>query len=418
MLITKRKGFNLAIILKELADKRIINDDGSTSWADFNAPNFFQSYITTTIYAENKSGAFLKRVVQNTINSQQELTENTFIENANRIADQLDRTERRKLKVVFPIWGGDELLFGSRRWDNVHIRFNVNPKSSFLRKAIANRSKQKKILLDRIGVDIKGLSNLPLTVCTVNAIDAFDAFELAEKALSIELGLYSFLEGRGKSIFSSGRVAKPISKIIFAPHMTVHEMSGSLMNDIFWYNEWPNNLTTINRKEKDIENIKLSIKNIRNRVQKLPTKWKITAKAALARHFDAFSQKDLEASFLDAWRLLEIIAGNPHEKNETLVRRAAWFFSEADFQKQIGLHLMHRRNLISHGRPVKASDHEELAFQMREFIYPMFKAILMNPFKFKSIEEFWQFCDLPLEKETRDRQAYLLECTSTFRSEK
>lgn len=418
MLITKRKGFNLNVVLEELHHARTINKDGSISLRDFNGTDKIESYLKTAIYSENKSGAFLSRVIKKTIHTKQKFSTDSFIKNVNVIANKLDKTERRKLKVIFPIWGGDELLSGCRKWNNVHISFNASPKSNFIRKAKNERSTQKKHLASRIGVDGSELSKLPLTVCTVDAVDAFDAFELAEKALSIELGLYSFLEGRGKPIFSSGGTPRPISKIILAPHMTVHELSGSLLNDTFWYNEWPINLTTSKRSEIDIKNIRLSVENIRQRLRRLPTKWKAKAKSALARHFDAFSQKDLEASFLDGWRLLEAIAGTSHEKSETLVRRAAWFFAETDFQKQIGLHLMHRRNLISHGRPVKASDNEELAFQMREYIYPMFRAVLTNPFDFKDIEELWGFCDLPLDKKTRDRQTYLLECTSKFRSEK
>ena len=115
--------------------------------------------------------------------------------------------------------------------------------------------------------------------------------------------------------------------------------------------------------------------------------------------------------------MLEATAGHYREESETLLRRAAWFFEERDDQVQIGLHLMHRRNLISHGRPVKGESYEGLAFQMKEFLTPFLHAFLANPFNFRDIEEFWDFCDLPIDKPARMRQAYLLDCVAEFRRE-
>ena len=78
---------------------------------------------------------------------------------------------------------------------------------------------------------------------------------------------------------------------------------------------------------------------------------------------------------------------------------------------------MHRRNLISHGRPVKGESYKGLAFQMKEFLTPFLHAFLTNPFNFRDIEEFWDFCDLPIDKPARMRQAYLLDCVAEFRRE-
>ncbi|MDG1532721.1 MAG: hypothetical protein P8Q99_15395 [Paracoccaceae bacterium] len=116
--------------------------------------------------------------------------------------------------------------------------------------------------------------------------------------------------------------------------------------------------------------------------------------------------------------MLEYIGGHQFEKGEILVKRAAWFFEDRDEYFQIGVHLMHRRNLISHGRPILASDKEELAFQIRDFLAPLFGAILTNPFSFTEIEELWKFCDLPTDQAVRKRQEYLLKSAVKFRGER
>lgn len=136
---------------------------------------------------------------------------------------------------------------------------------------------------------------------------------------------------------------------------------------------------------------------------------------ALFNHYAAYSHCDLELSFLDGWRLLESIGGHKREKSETLIRRAAWFFENSEEKHEIGRHLMERRNLISHGRSIKDENNEVLAFQMKEFIRPLFLSILTNPFGFENLEELWSFCDLPTNRERRARRSYILSCGRKYR---
>ena len=298
------------------------------------------------------------------------------------------KNNSRAFKVVFPLWGGNGLVLGRRRWNDTWIKFDINKKSSFARRAIADRAELLQSLENNISRVMKGFESLPLAVCSVQAINQLDAFEQAECAISKELGLFSLCSIRGKFILTNDPNI-PINTILLAPYMTVHEISGVISPNIYWYNRWPNRMIERARPQSDIRKIQNSVKLIRERVRALP--WRQEAENALARHYSAFAQCDLEASFLDGWRLLEAIGGHSREKSETLVKRAAWFFENRDEYYQIGLHLMHRRNLVSHGRPVKDDGNENLAFQMKEFITPFFRAFLTNPFRFQDLSELWSF---------------------------
>ena len=174
-------------------------------------------------------------------------------------------------------------------------------------------------------------------------------------------------------------------------------------------------MTLKNRPQNEIMDIQSNAEKLRIRLRKLP--WRNEAELALTRYFSTFGQFDLEASFLDGWRLLEAIGGNSREKSKKLVERAAWFFEDREKRYQIGLHLMHRRHLISHGRPIGKENNERLAYQMKKFLFPLLHAYLTNPFNLRSLDEFWGFCDLPVEKATRMRQAHILECARKFRQE-
>jgi len=418
MVIKKRDGFDLGPILKQLTETRTVNQGGSVSYP-IGTREKFESYFITATQAEGKSAAFVGYVVKRAMSAEQVLDEKKFIGHANRIANRLE-SNRKPMKVVFPVWGSKGLMGDSRQWGGVRISFDVDIKSRFLRRA--QRERLEQIERRGRGTVLQGddFSNLPLAVCSVKAINAFDAFELAESAISTELGLYSLIFSRRRNLLLSGSSERPISTILLAPHMTVHDPTGKLFSDVFWFNPWPNGQRAVSRTQDDVKKIQESVATLRKQVRKLP--WRSMAELALARHYEAFSQKDLEASFLDGWRLLEAIGGGAREKSETLVRRAAWFFEEPLEWTQYGLHLMHRRNLISHGRPVRADDNEGLAFQMKEFLTPMLLAVLTNPYGLKSIEEFWDFCDLPTDQGNRNkkrhilnRQLHLLQCAAKFR---
>lgn len=407
MKVSKRRGFNIDSILKRISEVRTLNSDGSYSMSSFGVLDDLESYLITAIEIEGKTDAFVRRITKKAIHTEQYLTESQFINHCKRIAYENITNNQKAYKVLFPIWGGTDLPYGRRRWNDVSISFNIDKNSKFARNAIQDREIQIEESKKSNSKTVYDFQNLPLALCSVKGIDIYDAFEQAEKAISKELGLYSLISSRGQFIFTDD-AEKPINNILLAPHMTVHNPNGKIASNIYWYSRWPISLRMKITSSEEVE-------KIRNRLKSLP--WRGDAEMALLRHYLAFSQCDLESSFLDGWRLLEIIGGDKTEQSDTLVKRTAWFFENRDQYYQIGRHLMERRNLISHGRPVRDDNNEGLAFQMKKFITPFLHAFLTNPFNFHDIKELWSFCDLPIDKKVRERRAYILRCSSKFRQE-
>lgn len=414
MIVNKRRNFNIQIILDRISEERTILPNGGRSVTGFGVLDDFESYLRTAISIEGKTDAFVRSVVAEAMHEKQHMTEDYFIKSCSRIAHMKESEKQKNYKVIFPIWGGTDVLCGKRKWNDVSITFDINKNSSFARRATRERAKQVETQNSRTEIDINKFRNLPLASCSTSGVNIRDAFEKAESAISKELGLYSVVSSRGKFIFTNDP-DKPINTILLAPHMTVHDQNGSLSADIFWYNRWPDGLSAKKRSYDEIERITRNVDAVRKKIRNLP--WKAEAEMALARHYSAFSQADLESAFLDGWRLLEAIGGHRTEKSDVLIRRAAWFFENREEQYQIGLHLMERRNLLSHGRPVRDESNESLAFQMKNFLTPFLHTFLTNPFKFKSKEELWSFCDLPVDREIRARRSYILSCSSKFRRE-
>lgn len=184
MSIKKRKGFNIGLMLAKLSTERTLNPDKSISMQNFDVVDKYVSFFTTSIVAEGKSDAFVRNVVKDAMNAEQDLTEGKFIKHCNRIANIKMRDELKLFKVVFPVWGGQGFFTGRRKWTDVHINLNVSPKSSFTKRAKLERAKQFTKLQNHPDEILDGLQELPLAVCSVRAVDVLDAFEQAEHAIS------------------------------------------------------------------------------------------------------------------------------------------------------------------------------------------------------------------------------------------
>lgn len=414
MKVRVKKGFNVEPVLRRLSEARTLNSDGSIALQDLGVLKDFESYFLTATEFEGKTGAFVRRIVKKAMNAEQNMTVGKFVSHCRRIAEIETSQNQKKFKVLFPIWGSIASLSGRRRWGDVTITFDITKGSAFARRALKDREKQIERSQKESAIKVEGFEALPFAVCSVEAIDIHDAFEQAETAISKELGLYSLSSPRGKFIFTT-LPDQPINTILLAPLMTVHFPNGKIAADIFWYNKWPIGITMKKRSDETVNRMVRTADRVKKCLRTLP--WREKAEEALLRHYSAFSQSDLQESFLDGWRLLEAIGGHGSEKSETLVKRAAWFFEDREYQYEIGRHLMERRNLISHGRAVKDESNESLAFQMKQFLSPFLHGFLTNPFGFESLDEFWSFCDLPVDRKARLRKGYLLECSAKFRRE-
>lgn len=413
MKIVQKDGFKIQPILNELSEQRKILPDGSMQLDGFMILEEFEAYFLTALRFEGKSDAFARKVIQGAMRAEQKMTKDQFIGHCRRISQLLDK-DQRSYKVLFPIWGGFRALAGRRRWEDISISFDIQKNSKFARKALSGRAQQLERYKQKTSIDCRQFESLPFALCSVRAVSVFDAFEQASNAIAKELGLYSLFSSRSQFMISNVP-DKPINQIMIAPHMTVHDTSGAICGDVFWYNNWSTSMFAKSLSNVEEDRVIKKVVDVRNRIKGLP--WRNEAENALVGYYLAFSQFDLESSFLDGWRVLEKIGGHRMEKSEVLVKRAAWFFEDTDFQYQIGRHLLERRNLISHGRPIRGERGESLAFQMKNFLSPILHGFLTNPFDFRSLEEFWGFCDLSLDRKIRSRNSYILDCASKFRRE-
>lgn len=247
---------------------------------------------------------------------------------------------------------------------------------------------------------------------SVDAIDPHEAQETFDSEITLQLGAIGFLD-RSAPLFSlSNGMRRPLLHLVKVPFITVHEPDGELAYNGYWYDEWypkkhPKQYTDTQKKSM-IDASKALFLALRR------SSWADDAGKAMYLYSEAFGQHDPVDCLREGWRVLEFIGGSQNTKTDTKILRAANMFHERSEQLLVGRHLNYRRNFIVHGKPIDGGDKVVLAYQMRDFLWPLMRLFIMNPFNFESKEELWSFCDLPSDADTRERLRRALDLADRF----
>ncbi|SOH93743.1 hypothetical protein SAMN06273572_102421 [Monaibacterium marinum] len=310
---------------------------------------------------------------------------------------------------------------------DVSLNFTPSPKTQLFKRIIRERAVQR---TDRIYEMIfteerlRDLQQCSICLAHVRANSPADANEQASEKLYQILGLVNLAIDGGKHWRLSSRMAGklPVSDVLIGPHTTTHFENGKLTHDGFWHENWVGGPVRRTRSTEAMIAWERRVQQLMEGTSKSP--WRDSCKSAAARYLKAFSNPNLEESFLEGWRLFENISGSRHTKIPNQILRASNVFESNTEYFIIGKHLALRRNLLAHGHAITADDGETVVFQMLRFVVPFLKRYILNSLNFQSEKEFWEFLDLPAQNDKRvakrsehERQLELLAKAASFRNE-
>lgn len=420
----------ITYVLDKLREHRKLSPDGKVSLSGAGTVDAWIAFLISASGFEVRTDTLRTKIVRGALLSSN-LSEDFSEEDFRRVAYQLRNIyaneEVKVYKVAFPIWNKPDFLNGRKRIDDVTVNLSPSQKTKFFKRISQERDRQRtsrNFELFFTDARLSDLRRCSICIAHVRANSPADANERASEAIYEILGLTNLAKDSGKYWRLSSRVSGklPVSEVLIGPHTTTHFEDGTLTHDGFWYENWVGgpNFSALNFEKK---------RAWASRYDQLSkgvsqSLWRDRCKTAVARYFKAFSNPDLKESFLDGWRLFENVTGSRYEKIETQINRASNVFEDNIEYRIIGKHLAHRRNLISHGHPIKTDDDETLAFQMLQFVVPFLEYFILVGFSFRSPEEFWEFLDLPHSQEERiseqntlRRRLSLLDKAAQFRGE-
>lgn len=420
----------IRFLLDQVRRRRDRNEDGHITLASFGDVEGWTAILVSAVGFEVRTDALRTQIVRAVLFSPDlplDFTERDFRKVAYRLRHKYEDQELKGYRVAFPIWNMPRFLKGTRKMGDVTLNLTPSRKTQIFNTIAQEREKQRDDNNYRFVFSkdtLRDLKNCSTCLAHVRANSPADANERASEALYEILGVVNLAADSGKYWRSSSRVRGklPVSDVLIGPHTTTHFENGKLTHNGFWHENWvggPKQKSLTDERwaawEKRVKRLELSI-------SKSP--WRDRCKTSTARYFKAFSNPNLEESFLDGWRLFENISGSRHEKiNEQLLRASNIFKNNVEYLI-IGRHLALRRNLLAHGHAITTDDEETIAFQMLQFVAPFLERYILNGFRFSSESEFWEFLQLPAQRDRRveartelERQLDLLEKAAEFRGE-
>ena len=418
-------------ILGNLRPLRSFSEDGAKVSLPAREFELYASFLVSAVGFDVRTDTLKSRIVQQALFSPElpaDFTEDEFKRVAHRLRHKFQEKDVRPHRVVFPLWNIPLFLTGVREKGDVKIDFSPSGATDLFKGITHAREEQrsradfKKHFTEEVTSELQSCS---MCIAEVAASSPADAHERAAGALYETLGLINMAKDGGKRwrlSFRTRRGKLPVSEVLIGPHTTVHNENGSLVYDGFWYENWAGGARRRQLPEKALASWEENFTQLVQGVAESP--WPELCSSAAARYFKAFSNPNLEESFLECWRLFENISGARDDTTKAKLNRVSNVFQENIEQRIIGKHLELRRNLITHGYRINADDEESLAFQMLQFVHPYLIRFIENRSSFAAPEEFWEFLDLPDSRSKRSEQAEdlrrrlsLLDKAARFRGE-
>ena len=238
-----------------------------------------------------------------------------------------------------------------------------------------------------------------------------EAFDSAMEELDYIRGLWNFGANRAvRTVVSSG-LQRPINPFCLGQVHTLHDSSGKLAVDSYWYNtSFVHHVPILSASKWDLA--KASLKKLRRLVK--TSRYPADLRAAFIKYTKALDGIDYEVSFIKLWSLLEFLTDCGDGRYDAMVRRCAFLFVDPEYERQILQHLRERRNLFVHAATETALA-KSLVFQLKQYVEHMIMFHLRNSVRFASREETAAFLDLPYDPEVIRERIRRLKIGLKFR---
>ena len=227
------------------------------------------------------------------------------------------------------------------------------------------------------------------------AVLARTPYEAAEKALNgIDLvrASWNLSLNRGKAWRSSSGRPSPINDIRLSPFHTVHDLTGALATDTYWYDPGFSKPASLYSDKPHFYKLQEFARNLRAKLALLPYRQDI--ESALLRYVRALDSADLNDAFLRLWSLLEYLTDSGHDPYKVATRRAAFMFQDRERAQLVLTHLTQHRNRFVHAGS-DSDDIESLVFQLKRCVDSLLLFHLGNSVGFSTRNEAASFMDLP-----------------------
>jgi len=384
----KNKNLKPSILLKKIDSLKVI-EDGRVLFSGFeyrDAVLALESMISFPLIADDLDKHTLVQKTIGQVVKDYEIKSETFL---SRLRENilLDVGKRDNIYYLLTSLSVNDLRVRKIAFQGCIFRFYKNnfPSKFKGRKELLNKNKP------RSKVESDGYTKV---VVEIKAKSENIAINKSMKTLDLLRSLFAIYSNSSAELI--GNDWQPINKIRLGEFHTIHNESGKVFEECFWYDP-----SFLEARLFSLENEEPVIKNIRmiiDRLSKFERQYRYVLHDALLRFVRAFDEKDQNIAVLRAWGALESIAA-PNESNcDSVTTRCSFLFEDYEYHKQILEHLREYRN-----RNVHAGQESEMAksygFQIQRYFINIFLFHIRQQNTFHSIDEANRFLDLPADRD-------------------
>jgi hypothetical protein len=240
------------------------------------------------------------------------------------------------------------------------------------------------------------------------ARSAEQAADSALDALDLLRGIWNLYFNRGVPWRSSYGRRQPINNIVLGPIHSLHQPSGKLATDTFWWSADYAGPRKPIRLAPELERLRNFERLIRRYLSK--SSYREDIEASIRRYTRTLDSPHWNAAFVQLWGLLEYLTDTSKMPYENTIRRALFLYHKEDrnYNRQILKHLMHYRNRVVHSGH-ETDEIELLLYQLNRFVGRVLLYHIFATPGFSRRQDTAQFMNLPADLPELRRQIRMMQ---------
>lgn len=394
------KKFKPQVVFERLGKTRSIAEDGSTSFADFQIHQdaaALSSMLEFPQVAEDMDKAGL--VFSALFASRPDLSPDSFITAINKgLNKQLAKKEEKFVLIT-------SISLDSTTWQRRVSALNSS--IDFFGMRMPKKFGSRQDLIERNGRHL-GIEDEPSDYCVIGvsvyAKSAHMATSKALRYLDVYRGILCLEANKSLEISFGGNDHKPINLIRLGSFQTLHHAGGKLASEAVWY-------IPEYKKEKlyRFKNSEIVQKNARYAMRRIKNSpfGKVIAES-LVRYVGALDEPDPNTAFIRLWGAFEMLLTPGVADYDALVERCCFILQEADYHRQVLMHLREYRNSSIHAGH-QTNEARTNCFLLQSYYKCLFWFLIGNALSYRSLSELHEFLSLPRDVNQLKARSKLLK---------
>lgn len=291
--------------------------------------------------------------------------------------------------------------FFSRELNGARVLFTREMPSSFEHKSVYSEAQDLGVILPP--------ADYHWARAKVSARSHWEAYIKGIDAIDLVRGFWNFMLNWGTGVVLFFGRPRPVNRIVNGPIHTIHLASGELSTGGYWYDgttansKLPPPFDLDRQEQKVFEHERLT----RKMISRLDFRREI--EMFLLEYNRALDNVDQNTAFFQLWRLLEKLTGTEQARYEDTVRRASRIFKHREYYRMLLNILRQIRNESIHVGSKRIDDQNYHLAQLKNIVEHLLKFFISDPFKFKNLNEAFEFLDLTDDLQKLERQIKMRE---------